>query len=108
MNPSTTHKEIAAGYLLAGVTLCLGFYFGIKAEGEIGTMFVRGFYLLAVLIVLKFTFAWGRSRGFAARREDGSIAISHVLRNLVMAAIVFAVLSFLFAPLMMITFKLTR
>jgi hypothetical protein len=108
MTSSITHKEIATGYLVAGVTLCLGFYFGIKAEGDAGTMLVRVFYLLAVLIVLKFTFAWGRSRGFAARREDGRIALSHVLRNLVMAAIVMAALSFLFAPVMMLMFKITR
>jgi hypothetical protein len=108
MNPCLSHKEIAAGYLVAGVTLCLGIYFGMNIEGNIGTMLVRGFYLLAVLIVLKFTFAWGRIRGFAARREDGSIAVSHVLRNLVMAGIVSAVLLFLLAPFMMLVFKLTR
>ena len=108
MNPSVTAREISAGYLLATITLCLGFYFGLKAEGEAGTMFIRGFYLLAGLIVLKFTFAWGRIRGFAVRGEDGSIVVSHVLRSLVMAAIVSVALLFLTVPFMMLAFKFTR
>jgi hypothetical protein len=108
INSTVTHKEIAAGYLLAGVILCLGFYFGAKIEGDAGSMFLRGFYLFAALIVLKYTFAWGRNRGFPVRRDDGSIAISHIVRSLVMAAIVWLLLSFLFAPLTMVAFKLGR
>ena len=58
MHHSITRNDIAAGYLVAGLTLCLGVYFGLKVEGDIGTTLVRGFYLLAVCVVLKFTFAW--------------------------------------------------
>lgn len=63
---------------------------------------MRLFYVAAVLIVLKFTFAWGRNRGFPMTKEDGSIVISHLLRNLVMTAAVWIVLLFIFAPMVML------
>lgn len=108
MTTTNTPKEIAGGFALAGITLCLGVYFSVKAGDEGGTSLMRLFYFVAVFIVLKFTFAWGHRRGFPAKREDGSIAISHVLRNLVMAAIVWSVLLLVFAPLVMLAFQLTR
>ena len=108
MNRTVTLKEIAGGYALAGITLCLGVYLGIKAGKEDGGIFLKSFYVLAVLITLNFTFAWGRLRGFAARREDGSIAVAHVVRNLVMSGIVWMCLIFLFAPLAMLAFRLAR
>ena len=103
-----TLKEITAGYALAGISLCLGFYFSIKVGDEHGGAFLKIFYLLAALIVLNFTFAWGRLRGFAATRNDGSLALGHVVRNLVMSAIVWMGVLFIFAPLMMLVFRLTR
>ena len=108
MNAIITRKEIAAGFAVAGATLCFGIYFSTKAGGEGGTAIIRIFYFLAVFIVLKFTFAWGRIRGFPAKREDGRVAISHVMRNLVMSVIVWCALILLFAPIMMFTFKLAR
>ncbi len=108
MNATITPKEIVAGFAVAGVTLCLGIYFSMKAGGDTGTLLIRVFYVLAALIVLKFTFAWGCMRGFPTRRQDGSIAVSHLMRNLVMSAIVWCALLFLFAPVVMLTFKLTR
>ena len=108
MNRITTLKEIAAGYALAGITLCLGIYLGIKMGDEPGSTFTKVFYWLAVLIVMNFTFACGRIRGFSAKREDGSIAFGHVIRNLVMSAIVWVGVSLTFAPLAMIAFRLAR
>ena len=108
MTTTNIPKEIACGFALAGITLCLGVYFSVKAGDEGGTSLMRLFYFVAIFIVLKFTFAWGRRRGFPAKRDDGSIAISHVLRNLVMAAIVWSVLLLVFAPLVMLAFQLTR
>jgi hypothetical protein len=108
MNRIITLKEITAGYALAGIALCLGFYFSIKVGGEDGGAFLKMFYLLAVLIVLNFTFAWGRLRGFPARRKDGSIAVDHVVRNLVMSVIVWIGVMFFFAPIMMFVLRITR
>ncbi len=108
MTTTNTPKEIAGGFALAGVTLCLGVYSSVKAGGDGGAALMQLFYIVAILIVLKFTFAWGRRRGFPAKNEDGSIAISHVLRNVVMAAIVWGVLLFVFAPLIMFAFQLAR
>ncbi len=108
MTTTNTPKEIAGGFALAGITLCLGVFFSAKAGDEGGTALMRIFNIVAVLTVLKFTFAWGRRRGFPARKEDGSIAISHVLRNLVMSAIVWGVLVLVFSPLVMVAFKLAR
>lgn len=108
MTTTNTPKEIAGGFALAGITLCLGVFFSVKAGDQGGTAVMRLFYLVAILTVLKFTFAWGRLRGFPARREDGSIALSHVFRNLVMAAIVWGVLLLAFSPLVMLAFKLAQ
>ena len=52
MNAIVTRKEILAGFAVAGITLCLGFYFCMTAGGEAGTALMRIFSLLAVLIVL--------------------------------------------------------
>jgi hypothetical protein len=108
MSSSVSRKDIAGGYFVAAAILCLGYYFGMQVEGSAGTMLVRGFYVLAGLVVLKVTFAWGRIRGFAAKGDDDRIVFSHVLRILVMAAIVSAALLLLTAPMMMLAFKLTR
>jgi hypothetical protein len=108
MNRTITPKEITAGYALAGICLCLGLYFSIKVGDEHGGAFLKLFYLVAALIVLNFTFAWGRLRGFAARREDGSFIVGHVLRNLVMSVIVWIGVSLAIAPITMFVFRLTR
>jgi hypothetical protein len=108
MPTTSTSKEIAGGFVLAGVTLCLGVYFGLKVEGEGGTALLRLFYLLSIAIVLKVTFAWGRQRGFPARLADGTIALGHVLRSLTMAVIVWGVLVLVFAPFFLLAFKLAR
>lgn len=108
MTTTNTPKEIAAGFALAGLTLCLGVYFSMKAGEAGGTSIIRLFHAVAVLVVLRVTFAWGRRRGFPARKEDGHIVISNVLRNLVMAAIMWGVLLLAFAPLMMMAFQLAR
>ena len=66
-----TRKEMVAGLALAAVTLCAGFYFSMLAGGEGGTVLLRTFGLIACAIVLKYTFALGRARGFPARDEEG-------------------------------------
>jgi hypothetical protein len=109
MTATNTSKEIAAGFALAGLTMCLGVYFSVKAgDGAGGRSLIQLFNAVAVLIVLKVTFAWGRLRGFPARQDDGHIAFSNVLRNLVMAAIMFGVILFAFAPLVLVAFRLAR
>jgi hypothetical protein len=108
MNRTITFKEITAGYALAGICFCLGLYFSLKVGDEHGGAFLKLFYLVGALIVLKFTFAWGRMRGFAARREDGSFIVSHVLRNLVMSAIVWMGVSLAIAPFAMFIFQQAR
>jgi hypothetical protein len=109
MNRILTFREIGVGYAIAGITLCLGLYFGIKiGNGDPSGLILKSSYLLAVLIVLKFTFAWGRLRGFSPRNEDGSISVSHMLRNLVMAVLVWVMLSALFAPFLLLAVKLAR
>jgi hypothetical protein len=109
MNQSVTYKEIAGGYILAVATLCLGVFLGTKVQGtEAGSFIPRGFTLLAVFIVLKYTFAWGQLRGFAAKRADGRIDLDHVVRNLAMSALVWVMLTILFGPLFSISFQLAR
>lgn len=99
MNHAITPKEIIAGFALASGTLCLGFYLGVKVGGDVGgTLLMRGFSLLAVGIVLKYTFALGRLRGFPARRADASIDGVNLVRNLVASAIVFFCVVFLSGP----------
>jgi hypothetical protein len=101
-------REIAGGFVLAGFALCLGVYFGVKAGAEGGAALMRLFYGVAALIVLKFTFAWGRHRGFPVKREDGRIVISHVFRNLTMAVIVWGLLLFVFGPIVTIALHFAR
>jgi hypothetical protein len=108
MSRIITLKEITAGYVLAGVTLCLGFYFSLKVGDEYGGAFLKIFNLLAALVILNFPFAGGRWRGFAVRREDGSIALGHVVRNLVMSVIVWMGVVFISAPLAMPVFRFNR
>ncbi len=98
MNAVTTRKEIAAGFALAALTLCAGFWFSVRA-GELGaTALMRIFGLIAILIVVKYTFALGRLRGFPARRGDGRLHFENCLRNLFAAAIVFFCVMWLSGP----------
>ena len=90
--------SIAGGYFVAAAFFFLGFYFQDR------TMLCTGFYLFAGLVILKVTFAWGRVRGFAGKGDDGRIVFSHVLRALVMAALVSAALWVLTALLIVLVF----
>ena len=71
-------------------------------------LFLRGFYWLAVLIVIKITFDWGRLKGFASRNTDGSLALGNIVRSLVMSFFVWLLLLLASAPLTMAAFKLAR
>ncbi|MEN9663064.1 MAG: hypothetical protein RL324_2013 [Verrucomicrobiota bacterium] len=109
MNRAVTPKEITAGYALAVITLCLGLYLGIKVGREdVGSLFLKGFYLMALLIVLKYTFSWGHQRGFPVADSDGRMSITNVLRNLVMTAIVWGLLLLVSAPLAMLAVRLAQ
>jgi hypothetical protein len=109
MNQITSRKEIIGGYALAGVTLCLGVYLGTKIDiGAAGSLVIRTFSVIAALTVLKFTFEWGRLRGFSVGREGGGIAVGNLVRNLMMSAIVFVVITVLFGPLILFAFQIAR
>jgi hypothetical protein len=97
MNAINPRKEIAAGFFLAAITLCLGFYFGVRA-GEIGPFVIQVFGLVSCLIVMKYTFAIGRLRGFSIRKEDGRIDPTNLARNLVASLIAVYCIVFLSAP----------
>ena len=105
---TNTSKQIVAGFGLAVVTLCLGVYFSIRAGEVGGTAVFRLFCAVAVLIVLRVTFAWGRLRGFPATREDGSWALANIVRNLVMSAIVGVVLLAVSSHFIITVFKFAR
>lgn len=107
MNSSSFPRGIALGYLMAGLTLCLGVFLGTKA-GDDGGLFLKGFYWLSVLIVIKVTFDWGRLRGYPMVREDGTLAVSHIVRCAVMCLLAWVSLLLIFAPLTMAAFKLAR
>lgn len=108
MNANFTRGEIATGYAAAIVTLCLGVSTSVMIGGEGGTQVIRASYILAGLIVVRVTFAWGRIRGFPLQSDGGGIAISHVIRNLTMAAIACVVLLFIAAPFMSLAFELAQ
>jgi hypothetical protein len=102
VNPSITRKELAAGFALSGACLCAGAYFSVRIPQELAsTTVMRLFTLIACAIILKYTFAVGRSRGFPVRREDASIDFSNLLRNLVASAIVFLCLILVSGPIVM-------
>jgi hypothetical protein len=111
VNPNITLKEIIGGYALAGLTLCLGFFFSFSLGPyqlqsiDVGSLFLKLFYFLALGIVLNFTCALGGLRGFPLRREDGGIVFSHLLRILVMTAIVWVVICFAFGPVLLFIFQ---
>jgi hypothetical protein len=109
MDRTINGKEIAAGFAVAAATLCLGFYLSVLVRREdVSTLFLRGFGLLAIGIVLKYTFALGRLRGFPVRREDSSIDVSNLLRNLVAAAIVLFCVVFLSGPFIAASIRFAR
>lgn len=108
MNALPTPKQIVGGFALAAATLCVGVYLSTTAGDLGGTALMRLFYAIAVLIVLKLTFAWGRLRGFPAIRDDGRWALGHIVRNLVMAALLWCMLLIVSAPFVMVAFKLAR
>lgn len=109
MNHVITPKEIIAGFALAAGTLCLGFYLGVKVGPDnVGTLFMRGFGLLAVAIIVKYTFAWGRLRGFPARRADASIHGGNLARNLVASAIVCLGVVFISGPFIAALARMAR
>lgn len=98
MNRTLQGKEIVAGYAFAAATLCFGFcvataYAGPGASPALidnaSTLVLRVFMAIAAAIVLNFTFAWGRLRGFGVGRADGTINVTNLARNVVVAIIVF-------------------
>lgn len=104
-----TGNEIVGGYALAGNTLCLGVYFStLVGPGDAWLAVSRPFSILAALIVLKCTFDWGRLRGYPARRDDGAIAWTNVVRNLVMSAIVGIGVTFAAGPIAIVAVQLGK
>jgi hypothetical protein len=101
MKSETSRKEIAAGLLLAAITLCAGTYFAVAAGEVAFTNLVRLFTVVAFGIVLKYTFAMGRRRGFAVRKEDGSFDVSNLLRNLVASVLVMLGVAWVSSPVIM-------
>jgi len=102
-------KEIATGYALAGVTLCMGVYFNLKiGPGGVGEFVFRTLEFMAAVLILKYTFEWGRHRGFPVGRADGTIAVGNLIRNLVMSAIVLGAVAAAFGPLMLLVVLLAR
>jgi hypothetical protein len=99
MSQVASEKEILGGYAVAGATMLAGVYLGLRMDGgHAGVLVTRIFTIIAALVVLKYTFEWGRRRGFPVGRADGSIAAGNLLRNLVAAAVVFFGLILLSAP----------
>ena len=98
-------KTIMGGYAVAGFTLILGFLLSLKVSPvvvgsvDVGTLYLRGFYFLALAIVFNFTIAWGRMRGFPLRLENGQFSFAHLLRVSVMTAIVWFAICFLSGPI---------
>ncbi|HVU22994.1 MAG TPA: hypothetical protein VHE13_02645 [Opitutus sp.] len=99
MNPVASEKEIIGGYAVAGATMLLGMYLGLRMnDGHADVFVMRTFTLIAALVVLKYTFAWGRHRGFPVRRVDGTISLENLLSNLIAAVVVFFGLILMGAP----------
>lgn len=92
-------KVIVGGYAIAVVALVAGPVLGMAAGDPAFTIIVRAFALVALGIVLKYTFALGRLRGFSARRADGALDFTNILRCLVAAGIVMFALAWLAAAL---------
>ena len=108
MEATLSPRKIAVNFVLAGAIACLGFHLSMRLPGEAGTTLIRVAYLAAALVVLRFTFGWGRVRGFPAYRADGGLALDHILRNLVMAAILCGLLLLVCAPFMLLLSALAR
>lgn len=113
MNPqppkfSTLSSEILGGYAIAILTFCLGIYFATKLGGSDSTAVFRVFFVVGVLIIAKFTFVWGRLRGFAVKDADGHICVSNLQRNIVMTALMLVVLLIASGPALMLSFRLAR
>ena len=97
--PPASEKEILGGYAVAGASIILGVYLGLKInDGHADAFVVRLFTIIAALVVLKYTFEWGRRRGFPVGRADGGIAVGNLFRNLVASAVVFFGLIWLSGP----------
>ena len=73
-----------------------------------GGFLFRLFYLLAGVAALKTVFAWGRTRGFPIRHDDGRIRFGHLVRNLTMAILVAPLLLLASGPFVMVAFHLGR
>ena len=108
------YSEIFCGYLLAGLTLCVGFYLALSVESspldgfDAGTIYLRGFYGLAVAITFICTAWWGKRRGFPIIAEGGAIRFGNLLRSVVMTAIVWFLIGMVFAPVLIQTARLGR
>lgn len=109
MNRTINPKEIIGGYAIAAATLCLGYYLSVKiAQEAVATLLFRGLGVLAVALILKYTFAWGRLRGFAVKRKDGGIDGLNLCRTLVAAAIVLVCVVLLSGPVILALVKSAR
>lgn len=108
MNSAANPKDVIGGFFLAAVTLCFAGYLGAKLDGSVGGLLVKAFYYGSLVIVAWSTFRWGGIRGFLTVREDGSVSLSNLIRNLVMTAIIWLVLLVVVAPLFAVAFRLGR
>ena len=100
MTCTNEQKRILIGYGAAYALVLLSFVFTIVVNEGAGESIRWVPYFAAAAIVLRFTFAWGKLRGFPARSEDGHFLLSHILRNLTMSVIVWIALIALSAPVL--------
>jgi hypothetical protein len=111
MNHELREREILASYLLAAVTIVLGFFLYLRlgsAAGPAGSIILRGSYFVALGIVFHGTVVWGHRRGYYLQREDGRINYTHLLRVLVMTGIVWLGVCFCSGPVLMAVFQFSR
>jgi hypothetical protein len=111
MTPHISLKQIVGGYAVAGGTLCFGLFLSFRLGPyqfqsiDVSGLYLKLFYFLALAIVLNFTCALGSLRGFPLRREDGGIIFVHLLRILVMTAIIWGAICFIVSPVVMFFFQ---
>lgn len=112
-SPTVAPFELFAALALAVGTICLGVYLSfavgtVAPVADVGTFLMRLCTLVAVLIVMKYTFAVGRARGFPIRRADGRLHGENLLRNLVASVLAFFCVGLLSTPFLGAVFAAMR
>jgi hypothetical protein len=98
--------QIKASYVKAVFAYAFAFYIAAKIESPVGVCIAASLAAVSFWLVIVSTFRWGSLVGYAVFDQTKKFHFEHLLRNVVMTALVFVGLSLIGLPVFGVVFWL--